>query len=311
MTTAVSAASDPARLAAFAFLGEQARLRNEQFPPVLPRELLSEGFVLSGQRVPLIGPQGIFKPAAVRDGIPLSITTAPPVLGRPAPYDDQLSDDGTLSYRYRGTDPLHHENVGLRRAMQTRTPLIYFQGLVPGRYLCMWPAYVVAEDPRDLAFIVEVAVGVAPEIRESSGDAEVIRRYAMREVRQRMHQAGFHQRVLAAYHRTCALCRLRHEELLDAAHIIPDGRPGGDPVVPNGLALCKIHHRAFDVNILGIRPDLVVEVRRDVLHEVDGPMLQHGLQGLHGGRVTVPRHILLRPSHERLEERYEEFRKAS
>jgi hypothetical protein len=35
-------------------------------------------------------------------------------------------------------------------------------------------------------------------------------------------------------------------ELLDAAHILPDGHPKGEPVVPNGLALCKLHHAAFD-----------------------------------------------------------------
>ncbi len=38
-----------------------------------------------------------------------------------------------------------------------------------------------------------------------------------------MHQQEFRQRVLRAYRERCAICRLRHEELLDAAHILPDG----------------------------------------------------------------------------------------
>ena len=58
------------------------------------------------------------------------------------------------------------------------------------------------------------------------------------------------------------VCRLRHWELLDAAHILPDKHPLGEPVVPNGLALCKLHHAAFDADILGVRPDLRIE-RRD------------------------------------------------
>jgi len=59
----------------------------------------------------------------------------------------------------------------------------------------------------------------------------------------------------------------------DAAHIKEDS-DGGEPVVPNGIAMCAIHHRAFDSFVLGVRPDSVIEVRRDVLDEVDGPTLQ-------------------------------------
>ncbi len=93
------------------------------------------------------------------------------------------------------------------------------------------------------------------------------------------------------------------------AHILPDRDPRGEPIVPNGLALCKLHHAAFDRHILGIRPDLVVEVRRDILEEVDGPM-RHGLQALHGGRLHAPRSRELRPREAFLEERYERFRRA-
>ena len=53
----------------------------------------------------------------------------------------------------------------------------------------------------------------------------------------------------------------------------------GEPIVPNGLAPCKLHHAASNRPFLGIRPDLVIEVRRDIMDEADGPMLRHGLQG--------------------------------
>lgn len=109
----------------------------------------------------------------------------------------------------------------------------------------------------------------------------------------------------------CAICRLRHAELLDAAHILPDRDPRSAPIVPNGLALCTLHHAAFDRDVLGIRPDLRVEVRLDVLEEEDGPMLEHGLQRFHGATVTVPRAEAERPRKEFLAERYELFRRAS
>ena len=107
------------------------------------------------------------------------------------------------------------------------------------------------------------------------------------------------------------MCRLHHAELLDAAHIIPDGQPNGDPVVPNGLSLCKIHHAAYDVNLLGVRPNLMVEVTPRLLRESDGPMLTHGLQSMQGAELLVPRDRAAQPDQERLKIRYDEFRRAS
>jgi len=116
------------RSAAFAFLDQHAGRQGG----VISRSKLEQGFVFEGRQVPLVGPQGIFKPAVMSAGIPLTITTAAPVAGRPRSYEDDMTEDGLLRYRYRGTDPNHHENVGLRRALQTQAPLIYLEGLVPG-----------------------------------------------------------------------------------------------------------------------------------------------------------------------------------
>jgi predicted restriction endonuclease len=91
---------------------------------------------------------------------------------------------------------------------------------------------------------------------------------------------------------------------LEAAHILPDGHPLGEPVIPNGLALCKLHHAAFDRYLIGVTPDLEVTVRLDVRAEIDGPMLQHGLQGFQGRRIHVPRADHLEPNRGFLAERY-------
>ena len=81
--------------------------------------------------------------------------------------------------------------------------------------------------------------------------------------------------------------------------------------MPNGHPPCKLHHTAFDANLMGVRPDHVIEVKRRQLDEIDGPMLIHGLQGFDGRTITVPRRTELRPNGEFLEERYELFRAAS
>jgi putative restriction endonuclease len=262
--------------------------------------------------VPLVGPQGIFKPAVLAD-VPLTITTAPRIEGRIRPYEDELRYDGLLTYRYRGTDPRHHENVGLRTAMERGTPLVYLQGIERGWYMPIFPVYVVGDEPEILSFTVRAddVEGLGTGTLLGAADAG-LRRYAVRLIQERMHQAGFRARVLQAYRVRCAVCRLReHPELLDAAHILPDGHPQGAAVVPNGLSLCKLHHAAFDANIIGIRPDHVIEVRRDVLAEIDGPMLTHGLQGVERQQIVVPRRPVLRPNPEFLEERFELFRQAS
>ena len=249
--------------------------------------------MLEGEQIRFVGPQGIFKPAAME--LPLSITTVPS-----GPYEDSFDRDGLLLYKYRGEDPGHRDNVGLREAMKGRVPLVYFYAIDKGKYVGAWPVFVVGDNPVGLTFTVAVddervvSVGsAAEEVGEESPvpsrEADARRGYVTRVFRQRLHQQEFRQKVLRAYRVQCALCKLRHQELLDAAHIIPDSDPEGRPVVPNGLALCKLHHAAFDRHFVGIRGDYVVEVRRSVLEEEDGPMLKHGLQGMQGMRILLPR----------------------
>jgi putative restriction endonuclease len=117
--------------------------------------------------------------------------------------------------------------------------------------------------------------------------------------------------VLRAYQTRCAVCRLGHSELLDAAHIVADREEGGIASVRNGMAMCKIHHAAYDRHILGVRPDLVVEIRPDLLEEIDGPMLQYGLKERHGQRLlSLPHSRLERPDPALLEASYAQFRSA-
>jgi putative restriction endonuclease len=256
-----------------------------------------------------MGPQGIFKPKAIPE-IPLSITTVPIVDGEDRPYDDGFGEDGLLRYRYRGSDPFHHENVGLRLAMQRQVPLIYFHGVIPGLYLAEWPVYIVGDNPAALTFTVGVeerrfaSLGSLPPEPE---DVEIRRRYATRLFRQRLHQREFRERVVRAYQNHCAICRLRRTELLEAAHIIADPDPLGEPKVTNGVSLCKLHHAAFDAHLIGIRPDYVVNVRKDVLDDTDGPMLIHGLQGFHGTRLLLPSKPSFQPDPDLLARRFAAF----
>ncbi|WP_211223857.1 HNH endonuclease [Pseudonocardia asaccharolytica] len=224
--------------------------------------------------------------------------------------EDPVRADGLLRYKWRGDDPDHAENRALRTAMHQAVPLIWFFGIAPGVYKPIYPVYLLWEEPQHRQFVIDpdVARGlVAP----GEHVAEHVRRYILREMKQRLHQPVFRATVLRAYATRCAVCALRHAQLLDAAHIVPDRDEAGIAAVRNGLALCKIHHAAYDSSVLGIRPDLVVEIRADLLEEIDGPMLEHGLKGRHGQRLmAVPKVRAERPDAELLEQRYATFRAA-
>jgi putative restriction endonuclease len=138
---------------------------------------------------------------------------------------------------------------------------------------------------------------------------DLVRRYATVEAKKRLHQDMFRSAVLRAYSTRCTICLLPRRELLDAAHIVPDRDERGVPHVTNGLALCKLHHSAYDANLLGVRPDHVIEVSRRLMGEHDGPTLEHGLKGFDKQSLHLPRRRVDHPSKEHLEVRYELFRK--
>ncbi len=294
------------RLAAFNWLSEQVNLHGD----VLPRKLLEQGFEFQGQRIPLVAPQGIFKPQIL--DLPLSITTAPK-----GPYDDYFGKDDFLIYRYRGADPNHRDNAGLRKAFELKRPLVYLHGIEPGKYLATWPVYIIGDDPGSLTFKVAVddvlpafeysATSIAHQIAEVSDARHA---YLTSTVKVRLQQRSFREKVLDAYKSQCAFCRLRHRELLDAAHIIPDNLPEGKSTIENGLSLCKLHHAAYDSFMIGVTPDYVIQVREDILEEEDGPVLQHGLKGLHKTKLILPSLRNHWPSRDALEWRYSRFTKA-
>lgn len=277
---------------------------------VFERRELERGFPYKGQMITLQGPQGIWTPKNFQ--IPISISTT-----QGSPYDDGLTDEGFLNYQYRGTDPFHRDNIGLRNAYLQRKPIVYFHAIKPGKYVAIWPLFIFEDNPGQLTIkaaidpaYADVSSAKTYSIQPSNSSIESdlgIRKYITAVTKQRLHQSTFREFVLDAYHRQCAMCRLQHTELLDAAHIIPDSEADGLPIVPNGLSLCKIHHAAYDRNIIGITPDYVIRVRSDILQEVDGPMLKYGLQSMEGKRLELPTKKSEYPDRDRLERRYNLF----
>lgn len=225
-------------------------------------------------------------------------------------YDDGEHGDSLYRYSYErrpaGQDPGGGSNTKLRQAMHLQLPIVMLRKVANGMFVPVMPVYVVKEEPEHRRFLLAIdeSLRFLPNPAHLS---EEQRRYVDRVVRQRMHQPEFRSRVLGAYERKCAICHLKKVPLLDAAHITADSAEEGFPVVTNGLALCKIHHAAYDENILGVSPDYVVHINKAVLAEIDGPMLKYGLQRMDQRDLWVPQSATEKPDRDRLATRFDDF----
>ena len=145
--------------------------------------------------------------------------------------------------------------------MQEQIPVVYFLGTSPGRYQPIIPTFIVGWHPERLRVQLAFGALVGASAQAVPPDAPE-RRYALREVKARLHQASFRDALLAAYGGRCAISHIPEPRLLDAAHIIMDADEQlAQPVVSNGLPLTKLHHAAFDANQMGVERR-VVELRQ-------------------------------------------------
>jgi putative restriction endonuclease len=256
------------------------------------------GYTWMGEKIRLASTQkGIWNPQAFDET--LSILTS--ING---PYDDKHEEGLYVRYAYQARDG--GDNIKLKRAFENQTPLIYFKAERPSYYTAHYPVYVVHDDVEKREFVVALDEQLKM-FGDPAGLQEDQRAYLERTILARVHQPVFRARVMRAYTETCAVCHLKHVELLDAAHIIPDAHELGSAHVTNGLALCKIHHAAYDKNLLGISPDYEVKINKELLLEVDGPMLKYGIQAMDGQSLVLPKHQPEWPGRDNLDFRYQQF----
>lgn len=85
----------------------------------------------------------------------------------------------------------------------------------------------------------------------------------------------------------------------------------GQPIVANGLPLSKVHHAAFDANLIGIDADYRIHVSDQLLTMNDGPMLEHGIKAIRGKAILMPGRVVDRPDRDRLAARFELYREAN
>ena len=246
----------------------------------------------------------------------LSIKTVFPRPGARVWYDDQrdvhrqiFEGDETVDYAFMRQNPEAADNRWLREAFENGIPIIYFLGIAPSRYEAMLPAFISGWNADALK--ARITFGMPEQDALAPPENALERRYALRAVKQRLHQASFREAVIEAYDGRCALSGLPEQRLLDAAHIISDKNERlGQPIVPNGLPLSKIHHAAFDAHLIGIDPDYRLHVSDRLLDQNDGPMLE-ALKQLDGEALHLPNRVKDRPDRDRFAIRFERFKEVA
>jgi len=285
--------------------------------PTLPWSAIDAGFEWEGQRICLASKAcGIFRPKEMRGGA-LSVRTSEPRKGREKRYEDSPLEDEVFVYKFQDTGSDNRFNQWLQRAQELSAPLIYFLAVEPAVYQPIWPVYVQNSDVKRMEYtlvaddntLLHEELGL-PRVADAKA-IDIRRQYVTTQTKRRLHQARFRLEVLRAYGERCAVCQLPSAVLLEAAHIVPDKEEAGVASVTNGLALCRLHHGLFDADLMGIRPDGVIELHPSLLDKKGGPTLAHAIQPFHHQRIHPPKRPESQPAPRHLEARYGRFLKAA
>lgn len=276
-------------------------------------EDLARGFDFNGERIPVVNPRrGIFKPRRMK--YLLSIRTIFPKPGNKVWYDDQTKvhqalyqSEEFVDYAFMGDNPEAADNRWLREASEAQAPVVYFIGVAPGRFFPAYPSYVAGCDQERL--VAKIGFGEPSDYLSGKfGDDVPARRYAVRIVKQRIHQASFRAAIISAYGSRCAVSGLPEPTLLDAAHIVEDANENlGQPLVCNGLPLSKVHHAAFDAHLLGIDSNFKIHIAPRLLTQQDGPILE-AIKAVDGQKIRMPTRTADWPDRDRLSFRFEAYR---
>lgn len=95
------------------------------------------------------------------------------------------------------------------------------------------------------------------------------RRKVLRQIATNYRSAKFRGQVLDAYAHACAFCGVQLS-LIDAAHILPVSAPDSTDEIENGIALCKLHHYAYDANLLSFNERYEIQVSATRLRHLKG-----------------------------------------
>jgi putative restriction endonuclease len=161
----------------------------------------------------------------------------------------------------------------------------------------------IDEDAAEVATLIDGTPEEETEIVESSTTPEQLgRRVQLVELMRAFRDARFRPLVLQAYGSQCAVCGTALK-LVDAAHIVPVSDPRGDDVVNNGLALCRLHHGAYDTGLMGVQSNYGIVLNPAAANRLRQVHLDGGLDAFSAAlpaTIRLPNVAEVRPDPQKL-----------
>jgi putative restriction endonuclease len=127
-------------------------------------------------------------------------------------------------------------------------------------------------------------ISAEPEkVDEAEVDAKVAppRKKALISTWKNLRASDFSRRVLTAYDHRCAMCDVQLR-LLQGAHILPVGEIGSTDDTANGIALCALHHLAYDHSLVTFDKGFKTHVNAGMISSLKAEHMAGGLNKFRG-----------------------------
>ncbi|NOT03658.1 MAG: HNH endonuclease [Anaerolineales bacterium] len=179
----------------------------------------------------------------------------------------QIREDALRKAYVNGFEPCDKGNKEVAIAFRPDFFVDYLQSLEP--------LHDFGQSTKDISVLSEVAQN--PEINIANIQIQnVARKTTVVSVSKKLRDASFRKRVLTAYSFHCAVCGVQLK-LVEAAHIIPVNHDNGTDETRNGLALCALHHKAYDQALITIAENYSVQISRSRVSELQSQRMSDGL----------------------------------
>jgi hypothetical protein len=177
-------------------------------------------------------------------------------------YADDLSDDGVIYHYPKTSRPPARDAAEIQATKNAINHGLPIFVVLPGERAQTRRAvklgWVSDFDDDNGQFLILFGEETPPSYSKAEAPSEPFRlmeapRRKASTVMVRMGQQRFRFHVMSQYGHKCAVCEIRHPQLLKAAHICVKSEKGSDDW-RNGIPLCATHHDAFDSHLFGIDP---------------------------------------------------------
>ncbi|GAB4327688.1 MAG: hypothetical protein OHK0047_13660 [Leptolyngbyaceae cyanobacterium] len=138
------------------------------------------------------------------------------------------------------------------------------------------PLHGFGESQYDLSVLETVAENPYAVNDEEIESTSWTRQTVIQTVKKRLRDSSFQDRVLTAYNYRCAMCGIQLD-LVQAAHIVPVSHEDGTDQTSNGMALCALHHYAYDRGLVFVDEDYSIELNQGKLNKLRAISRDDGL----------------------------------